>query len=82
MRTVTALLIAVVIGGLLWLSLDSGRFAPPAERLVSLPLGGLALIFGVRAWAASRSEGGQWAPFYTGLALGVGGWALARLIVR
>jgi hypothetical protein len=80
MKVVVAALVAVVIAALLWLSLDSGRFAPPAERLVSLPLAGLAVIFAARAWGASMSRDARWAPFFAGLAAGVGGYALVRVV--
>jgi hypothetical protein len=51
-----AALVAVVVGTLLWVDLDSGIVSPePTARVVSLPLVGLALIFGVRAWDDARA---------------------------
>src|SRR5439155_1339265 len=38
MRVVMAVVVAGAIAGLLYLSLDSGRFAPPAARAFSMPL--------------------------------------------
>jgi len=73
MDVIKTLLVALVIAGLAYLSLDSGRFAPPADRIVSLPLAGLATIFAARAWAARSA-------WWSGLAAGVGGYALVRLI--
>ena len=76
------LAVACVIASLLYLSLDSGRFAPPAERAFSMPLVGLGVIFAGSAWAASKSGYPQRVPFFSGLALGVGGYALVRLFIR
>ena len=73
--------VACTIAFLLYLSLDSGRFAPPAQRLFSLPLCGLAAIFGARAWTSSMSADPRPTPFWTGLAIGVGAYALARLVI-
>lgn len=72
MNVLKAALVAVVIAGMMHHSLDSGRYAPPSGRLVSLPLVGLAVIFATRAWTARSS-------FWSGLAAGVGGYALVRL---
>ena len=77
----TAVAVAGAIAGLLYLSLDSGRFAPPAERAFSMPLVGLGVIFAGAAWAASRTGYPRRAPFFAGLALGVGGYALVRLFI-
>jgi len=79
MRAVTALVVAAAIASLLYLSLDSGRFAPPAERAFSMPLVGLGVIFAGGAWAASKSGYPRRAPLFAGLALGIGGYALVRL---
>ena len=76
------LAVACVIASLLYLSLGSGRFAPPAERAFSMPLVGLGVIFAGSAWAASKSGYPQRVPFFSGLALGVGGYALVRLFIR
>jgi len=80
MRFVVAGVVAVIIAGLLHLSLDSGVFAPRAERLVSLPLLGLGAIFGGSAWAASVSGQTNRSRLMAGLAIGVGGYAVFRLL--
>jgi len=80
-KTLVAALIACVIAELLYLSLDSGRYSAATPRLFSLPLIGLALIFGARAWTMSLSEEKRTASFFAGLALGVGGYALVRLFL-
>jgi peptidoglycan/LPS O-acetylase OafA/YrhL len=74
-------LVACVVAFLLYLSLDSGRFAEPAPRLFSLPLGGLAAIFGARAWTSSMSADPRPAPYFAGLAIGVAAYALVRLVI-
>jgi hypothetical protein len=80
MRSLVAAVIASVIAALLYLSLDSGRVTPePAPRLFSLALGGLAVIFAARAWTESMRPERRWMSFFAGLAVGVGGYALARL---
>jgi len=80
-KVVTALVVAGVIAALLYLSLDSGRLAPPAERAFSLPLVGLGVIFAASAWAAAKGGYSQRVPIFAGLALGVGGYALVRLFI-
>ena len=75
------LAVACVIASLLYLSLDSGRFAPPAERAFSMPLVGLGVIFAGSAWAASKGGYPERVPLFTGLAIGVGGYALVRLFI-
>jgi hypothetical protein len=81
MRVALSVLVASAIAALLYLSLDSGMVAPPAERLFSLPLLGLAAIFGASAWAATMSRFPKRAPLLAGLSLGVGGYALLRLFL-
>jgi len=73
--------VACVIAALLYLRLDSGLLMEPASRLVSLPLAGLGAMFGAGAWAASLSGYPARAPWFAGLAVGVGGYALARLLI-
>jgi hypothetical protein len=80
MRALGAAAVGAGVAGLLHLMLDSGAVTPdPAPRMVSLSLGGLGVLFGVGAWAASI--GGQQArvPLLVGLALGTAGYALLRL---
>jgi hypothetical protein len=74
--------VGAVVAGLLWLNLDSGLIvAEPAARLFSLPLEGLAAIFGVRAWTETQSATPRWTSFFAGLSLGVGGYGLVRLLL-
>jgi len=81
MKVVVAALMACGVAGLLYLSLDSGTFSPPAERLFSLPLLGLAAIFGASAWAASMSYYPKRAPLMAGLSAGIGVYAVVRLLL-
>jgi hypothetical protein len=75
-------LVACLVAALLYLNLDSGLVRPvPAERLVSVPLLGLGLIFGVGAWTASYTGNRLRGRLLAGLAIGVGGYALLRLVV-
>jgi hypothetical protein len=79
-NVIVAAIVAAVVAALLYVNLDSGLMTPErAARLFSLPLAGLALIFGVRAWAESTRPDPRWLGLFTGLALGVGGYALVRL---
>ena len=82
-RVLVAAAVALVVAGALYLNLDSGKVSPePAARLFSLPLIGLALIFGVRAWTESmRPASRMLTAFFAGLALGVGGYGVARLVL-
>jgi hypothetical protein len=75
-----AAVVACVVAGLLWTSLDSGIAGQRADRLVSLPLLGLAAIFGASAWASAYAGMQRRTPVMVGLALGVGGYALVRLV--
>ncbi len=80
MAAVRAALVALVVGGLLWLMLDSGMVTPErAAPITSLSLGGLGLLFAVGAWAMRAGGQPERAPLLAGLAVGVGGYALARL---
>jgi hypothetical protein len=74
--------VAAVVAALLWLNLDSGRLtSEPASRFFSMPLVGLSAIFGVRAWTESQSPEPRWTAFFAGLALGVGGYGIVRLVL-
>lgn len=82
MRVVRAALVAGVVAGLLWVMLDSGAVAAePAPLAASLSLGGLALLFGVGAWAMSIGGQPERSPLLAGLALGAGGYAVLRLLM-
>lgn len=72
--------VACLVAGLLWLNLDSGRLAAPAPPVTSLPLLGLAAIFAGGAWASTRAGMPRRTPLLAGLAAGVGGYALLRLV--
>src|SRR5439155_14089537 len=66
---VVAAVTAAVVASLLYLNLDSGRVTPErASPFFSMPLGGLALIFGVRAWTESQSPDARWTGVCGGLA--------------
>jgi len=81
-NALVAAAVAAVVAGLLYLNLDSGMVSPePAARLVSLPLLGLGVIFGVRAWTESMREGSRMTAFFAGLAAGVAGYGLVRLVL-
>jgi hypothetical protein len=73
--------VACAIAALLYLSLDSGRYTGATPRLFSLPLIGLSLIFAARAWMLSLSTDKRTGAFFTGLAIGVGGYAVVRLFI-
>jgi len=81
-QVLIAVAVAVAVGVLLYGRLDAGLFtADPTPRAVSLPLGGLAVLFGLGAWAATVKGQPTRAPFMAGLALGVGGYALLRVLL-
>ena len=81
MAVLHAAVVAVVIAALLYWRFDSGMVMPePAPRLTSMPLLGLAVIFGLGAWAASKSGVPKRAPWFAGLSVGVGTYALFRLL--
>jgi hypothetical protein len=66
----------------LWLTLDSGLLtSEPAPRLVSVSLGALGLLFGLGAWATAVGGQPQRSPLLAGLAIGVGGYAVLRLLL-
>ncbi len=70
------------IGALLYLALDSGVFATePAPAIASVSLAVLAALFGVGAWAMRAGGQPERSPLLAGLALGVGGYALLRLVL-
>ena len=80
-QVLIAVVVAAVVGFLLYTRLDAGVFtSEPTPRAVSLPLGGLAVLFGLGAWAAALGGQRKRAPFMAGLALGVGGYALLRVL--
>src|SRR6266852_2784709 len=81
MRPLRTAAVAVGVAALLWLMLDSRLVAAePAPPLTSLSLGGLGLLFAVGAWAMSVGGLRERAPLLSGLAIGVGGYAIVRLM--
>jgi len=83
---VRQVLIAIAVGAavalLLYVRLDAGLVSvDPTPHAVSLPLGGLAVLFGLGAWAAAYKGQPTRTPFMAGLALGVGGYALLRVFL-
>jgi hypothetical protein len=74
--------IASAVALALWLMLDSRLVSPePGPRFLSLSLGGLAALFGVGAWAMAVGGRRERAPLLAGLAIGVGGYAVLRLVL-
>jgi DMSO reductase anchor subunit len=68
------------IGALLWLMLDSGRISPdPSPPGMSAALGTLGVLFGFGAVVMHLGGQPERMPLLAGLALGVGGYAIARL---
>ncbi|HZP40650.1 MAG TPA: hypothetical protein VFD84_03960 [Candidatus Binatia bacterium] len=81
MRALRAAGVAVVVGGLLFLMLDSGAVTPErAPRVVSVSLAALGALFGLGAWATSVGGRPERAPLFAGLAAGLLGYAVARLL--
>ena len=82
MRRLRAAIVASVVAGLLWLMLDSGLVrADRAPAVTSFSLAALAGLFGVGAWALSATgQQPERVPLLAGLAIGVGGYALLRLV--
>jgi len=81
-QALIAIGVAAAVAVLLYARLDAGIFSSdPTPHAVSLPLGGLAVLFGLGAWAAGYKRQPTRAPFMAGLALGVGGYALLRVLL-
>ena len=81
-QALIAIGVAAAVAVLLYARLDAGIFSSdPTPHAVSLPLGGLAVLFGLGAWAAGYKGQPTRAPFMAGLALGVGGYALLRVFL-
>jgi hypothetical protein len=76
-----AAFVAGAVAAVLYLMLDSGLVgAQRAPALTSLSLGGLGLLFGLGAWATWVVGQRERSPLLAGLAIGVGGYALVRLV--
>jgi hypothetical protein len=79
---IQAVVVAAVVGVLLYLRLDSGMVtAEPAPRLLSIPLCIVAAIFAASAWSASIKGWPQRVGLLLGMAVGAGGYAILRLFV-
>lgn len=79
-RRLTAAGVAGLTGVVLYVMLDSRLVTPEAAApLTSLSLGGMALLFGAGAWAMQAGGQPGRVPLLTGLALGLGAYALLRL---
>ena len=62
--------------------LDSGIVTDePPPAYLSASLGALALIFGGGAWATWKGGQRERTPLVAGVAIGVGGYAVARLFL-
>ena len=81
MPALRVIAVAVGIAALLWLRLDSGLMVGDrAAPVVSVALGILGVLFGVGAWAMRVGGQREPVPLHLGLAIGIGGYALARLL--
>lgn len=74
--------VALAVAMALWLMVDSRLVSPePGPRFLSLSLFGLAALFGGGAWAMSVGGRRERVPLLAGLAIGVGGYAVLRLVL-
>ena len=81
MPALRVIAVAVGVAALLWLRLDSGLVGNErADAIVSVSLGVLGLLFGLGAWAMHVGGRRERAPLLLGLAIGVAGYAVARLL--
>jgi hypothetical protein len=72
---------AAGVAVVLWFMLDSGLVRPErAARVVSAALVMLAALFGLGAWATTMGGLRERGRLLAGLALGVGGYGLFRLV--
>ena len=73
---------AIAVAAVLYLALDSGLMtSEPAAPVLSASLGGLALLFGLGAWATRVGGQPERSPLLAGLAIGLGGYAILRLLL-
>ena len=81
MKTGRIVASALGVGALLWLMLDSGKVSPdPAPAGMSASLAALGVLFGLGAVVMQFGGRPERAPLLAGLAAGVGGYALLRVI--
>jgi len=75
-------IVALVVGTILYVMLDSGMVnAEPSPWFFSVSLGGLGVLFGLGAWATSAAGQNERSPLLAGLSLGVIGYAIVRLMM-
>ena len=73
--------VAAGVLAFLYLMLDSGAVArEPPPPGISVSLGALAVVFGAGSWVMWAGGRRERAPMLAGLALGVGSYAVVRLI--
>jgi len=73
--------IAAAVVAVLWTALDAGVAGkPPAPPEISAGLIALAGVFGAVAWVMQIGGRPDRAPLLAGLSIGVGGYAIARLL--
>jgi hypothetical protein len=74
--------IAGAVAAVLWMALDTGLGdTPPTPAAASAGLLVLAALFGAGAWVMHIAGRAERAPLLAGLALGAGGYAVARLLL-
>jgi len=72
--------VTVAVMVVLYVALDAG--VAPAAPGTSVALAGLALLFGVGAWAFGAAGQGERSPGMAGLAAGLGLYAVLRMLVH
>jgi hypothetical protein len=73
--------IAAAVGVVLYVMLDSGVVRPEGTpRVMSVTLIVLALVFTLGTWTARFSAQPQRQPMLAGLAVGLAGYAILRLL--
>lgn len=82
MRVLRALLVALGVTAVLFVMLDSGAVSPePVPKSTSVSLGVLAALFAAGAWGMQVGGRRERVPLLAGLSLGVGSYALLRLLL-
>jgi hypothetical protein len=74
--------VAFAVATVIWLMVDARLVSPePGPRFMSISFGVLAGLFGVGAWAMHVGGRRERTPLLAGLAIGVGGYAVLRLVL-
>ena len=74
--------VAAAAAFVLWFAIDSGLVRPPDQPAAfSFGLLPLALVFGAAAWVMQNGGRPERAPLLAGLSIGVGSYAVARLLL-